>query len=74
MALANSFSRARSAWRVSNMLGPAPLDLVLRRSRPKRFGEVAPERVETMVGHLEDAADVRRLLLVEGSSVSGVFP
>ena len=43
----------------------AAADFVLRQARPKRLGEVTPEAVQTLVRHLEDAADVGRLLLVE---------
>ena len=39
--------------------------LVLRFAGAKRGGEIAPEAVETSVGHLQDAADVLGLLLVE---------
>ena len=43
----------------------AGLDLVLRLPGAQRLGEVPPERIEAVVRHLEDAADVRRLLAVE---------
>ena len=39
--------------------------LVLWFAGAKRGGEVAPEAVEASVGHLQDAADVRGLVLVE---------
>lgn len=38
---------------------------VLVLSGPEGFGEVAPERIEAAVAHLEDAADVRGFVAVE---------
>ena len=45
--------------------GPSRLDLVLRLSGAQRVGELGPERVQPGVRHLQDAADVRRLLPIE---------
>ncbi len=44
---------------------PADLDLVLRLTGAKRLGQISPERIEAVVRHLEDAADVRRLVPIE---------
>ena len=38
---------------------------MLRLARPQSLGEMVPEAEEPEVGHLEDAADVRRLPPVE---------
>ncbi len=43
----------------------AAADFVLRLAGAQAFSEVAPVAVETLVGHLENAADVGGLLLVE---------
>ena len=45
--------------------GTRALDLVLRLACLQRFGQVAPERIEPGVGHLEEATDVGRALLVQ---------
>ena len=47
------------------MRSPASLRLVLRLPCPQRLGEVAPEPVEPVVRHLENAADVGGLVFVE---------
>ena len=44
---------------------PAGPDFVLRLAGAERFGEMAPERIQPLVRHLENAADVGRLLAVE---------
>jgi hypothetical protein len=43
----------------------AALRLVLRLAGPQPLGELVPVAEQARVGHLEDAADIRRLLLVE---------
>ena len=43
----------------------AGLDFVLRQSRYAGLGEIAPERIEALVAHLENAADIRRLFAIE---------
>ena len=49
------------------------LDLVLGGAGPQGFGEIGPEGVEARVGHLEDAADIGRLVPVqEHRAVRGV--
>ncbi len=39
--------------------------LVLRVPGAKGFSQTAPERVQAVVGHLQDAPDVRRLVTVQ---------
>ena len=65
IAARNSFKRAGSAYSVSNMPGPPPLTSFCGWPVRKRLAQGSPERIQAMVGHLEDAADVGRLLLVE---------
>jgi hypothetical protein len=43
----------------------ARLRLVLELPRAQCLGEAAPEAIQAVVGHLQDAAHVRRLVLVE---------
>jgi hypothetical protein len=43
----------------------ATLELVLRKARPKPFGQTAPEGIQPAVRHLEESANIGRLLLVE---------
>ena len=45
--------------------GRAALHLVLRQAGPERLGEVAPERIEPLIRHLEKAAQVGRLPAIE---------
>ena len=52
---------------------PAGPDFVLRLAGAERFGEMAPERIQPLVRHLENAADVGRLLPVEKEVRLGVF-
>ena len=65
IAARNCFSRAGIGVERLEEARAAALDLVLRLPGAQRLGEVAPERIEAMVRHLEDAADVGRLLPVE---------
>ena len=65
IAARKSFSLAGSAYSVSKSPGPPPLTSFCGCSGPQRFAEVAPEGVEAMVGHFENAADIRRLGLVQ---------
>ena len=46
-------------------IGGSVSNLVLRKSRAERRGEVVPKGIEPMVGHLQDAADIGRLAFVE---------
>src|SRR5207253_2269814 len=41
------------------------LRLVLELPCPQRLGKAAPEAVQAVIGHLQDAADVRGLALVQ---------
>ena len=41
------------------------LDLVLRLARLQRLGQIAPERIQPCIGHLQDSADVGRAPLVQ---------
>ncbi|MBV8092806.1 MAG: hypothetical protein JO110_06170 [Acetobacteraceae bacterium] len=41
---------------LASVFGATPLGFVLRAPRSQRFGQRAPERVETFVGHLQHAA------------------
>jgi hypothetical protein len=43
----------------------AALRFVLWEPGAQGLGEMSPERIEAVIGHLEDAANVRRLLAVE---------
>ena len=65
IAARNCFRRAGIGVERLEETRPAALDLVLRLARPERLGQVAPERIEPLVRHLEDAADVRRLVAIE---------
>ena len=45
--------------------GSAAAQFVLGQARAQRLGEVAPERIQPVIGHFEDPADVGRLAAVE---------
>ena len=60
----NSSSRAGSR-RAPRTVATGVFYLVLRLAGFERFGQVAPEPVEPRVGHLEEAAEIGRTLLVE---------
>ena len=46
-------------------VGVAVFGFVLRKPSAQRRGEMAPEGIEPLVGHLQNAADIGRLALVE---------
>ena len=58
-------SRAGSAYSASNERLAAVSDFVLRLSGAKSRRQIAPEAIQAGVGHLQDAANVRGLALVE---------
>src|SRR5262249_13638417 len=51
----------------------AAFDLVLRLARAQRLGQMSPEGIEAMVGHFQNAADVRRLgTIQEQAGLDGI--
>ena len=65
MARRNSFNRAGIGIKRRERIGTAVFGFVLREPGAQRRREVAPVRIEAVVGHLEDAADVGGLALIE---------